>query len=191
MRTRTLVAAALVVYCAGTGLAAQFPGMPGMPKRHLIRFGFGGGMSVPTRNAGDALNTGVNGQAYLLIDTGVLPPLRFNLGYQRFKFSDLVPGTSDDHSNILSGVGGFSMNLIRFGPVRTYITAGVGAFNISASSGGSSTTKFGLDGGAGFAIKLGRLEGFVEGRVQNVYTDQGFINEKNIQSIPVTFGLLF
>jgi hypothetical protein len=31
----------------------------------------------------------------------------------------------------------------------------------------------------------------VEGRVQNVYTDAGFISEKNIQSVPVTFGLLF
>jgi hypothetical protein len=192
---RNAFAAALVVAIAGHGVAAaaaaQFPGMPGMPKRHLVRFGFGGGMSVPTRNAGDALNTGVNGQAYLLIDTGVLPPLRFNLGYQRFKFSDALAGPTAEHSNILSGVGGFSMNLIRLGPVRTYITAGLGAFNISASGGGSSSTKFGIDGGAGLAIKLGRLEGFVEGRVQNVYTDTGFINEKNIQSIPVTFGILF
>jgi hypothetical protein len=166
--------------------------MSGMPKRHLIRVGFGGGLSVPTSNAKEALKSGVNGQGYLLLDTGVLPPLRFNIGYQRFSLKDALTGGADEHSSILSGVAGLSINLLSLGPVRTYVTAGLGAFNISQSTAGStSTTKFGVDAGAGLALKFGRLEGFIEGRVQNVYTDAGFINQKNIQSIPVTFGLLF
>lgn len=184
--------AVIAALLAGAGVAAaQMPGM-GMPARRLIRVGFGGGMSVPTQNAGDALKNGVNGQAYLLIDTGVLPPLRFNLGYQRFNFNDVLAGGGNETSSILSGVGGFSMNLITLGPVRTYVTAGLGAFNISqTSAGGASTTKFGVDAGGGLSLRLGRLEAFVEGRVQNVYTDAGFINGKNIQSVPVTFGILF
>lgn len=187
-----VVLAALAAHAAGAGTAsAQMPGM-NMPHRRLIRFGFGGGMSVPTRNAADALKTGVNGQAYVLFDTGVLPPIRINLGYQRFTMQDVLGGgSSGETSSIFSGVGGFSMNLLTLGPMRTYITAGLGAFNIQQSGGGAATTKFGVDGGGGLSLRLGRLEAFVEGRVQNVYTDAGFINEKNIQSIPVTFGILF
>lgn len=187
-----LIVAAITAVLAGAGVAtAQMPGM-GMPARRLIRVGFGGGMSVPTKNAAEALRTGVNGQAYLLIDTGLLPPLRFNLGYQRFSFDDALAGGEDEVSSILSGVGGFSMNLVSLGPMRTYITAGLGAFNVSqTSAGGASTTKFGVDAGGGLSLRLGRLEAFVEGRVQNVYTDAGFINGKNIQSVPVTFGILF
>lgn len=189
---RKLIVAVFAAFVAGAGVAtAQLPGM-GMPARRLIRVGFGGGMSVPTQNAGDALKTGVNGQAYLLIDTGVLPPLRFNLGIQRFSFDDALAGGGDEVSSILSGVGGFSMNLFTLGPVRPYITAGLGAFSISqTSAGGASATKFGVDAGGGLSLRLGRLEAFVEGRVQNVYTDTGFISGKNIQSVPVTFGILF
>ncbi len=60
--------------------------MPGMPERHLVRIGFGGGVSVPTSNAADALKNGVNGQAFLLLDPGIGFPFRFNLGYQKFDF---------------------------------------------------------------------------------------------------------
>ena len=88
--------------------------------------------------------------------------------------------------------------MIPFGPIRPYVTAGLGAFRISDDLQNASSTapptsaiKFGIDGGAGVRIKFGRLEAFVEGKVQNVYTDQGAINTKTITSIPVTFGVLF
>ena len=76
-------------------------------------------------------------------------------------------------------------------------TAGVGAFNVHQEITGGpteiseSSTKFGIDGGGGLALKLGRLEAFIEGRVQNVYTEQGMIDSKTIRAIPVTFGILF
>jgi hypothetical protein len=43
----------------------------------------------------------------------------------------------------------------------------------------------------GLAIKIMRLEMFVEGRVQNVYTERGMIDTRSIQTIPVTFGIIF
>jgi len=105
-------------------------------------------------------------------------------------------------SDILSGVGGLTMPLFGIGPIHPYVTAGVGAFNVkdsfdataTAGPGATASTsklRFGVDGGAGLTLKLGRLEAFAEGRVQNVYTDQGAINPKNIQSIPLTFGIIF
>jgi hypothetical protein len=171
--------------------------MPGMPERHLIRIGFGGGVSVPTSDAADALKSGINGQAYLLIDPGLGFPIRLNLGYQKFDLKDALLGGATGESRILSGVGGINMNLFSLGPIRPYLTAGVGAFNVHQEITGGpgeiseSTTKFGIDGGGGIALKLGRLEAFIEGRIQNVYTEQGVIDSKTIRSIPVTFGILF
>ncbi len=104
---------------------------------------------------------------------------------------------SSGESEIFGGTGGFSVDLIR-GPVRPYITAGVGAFNVKqtaiqggASAGNFSSTKFGIDGGAGLAFQIGRIDAFVEARLQNVYTEEGVIDQRSIQSIPVTFGIVF
>jgi hypothetical protein len=50
---------------------------------------------------------------------------------------------------------------------------------------------FGVDGGAGLAISIGRVSVFTEGRVQNIYTnDTGVIKRKSITQVPVTFGIL-
>lgn len=210
------LAAALSALSAlsATPAAAQSARMPTAgPERHLVRVGFGGGMSVPTRRAANALKQGINGQGYLLISPGMLPPIRLNVGYQKFDYKRTLlgaalPGTipttpggtpteiSGD-TQILSGVAGLSVNLFRIGPIRPYLTAGLGAFNIrDAIDTGSGTTstselRYGVDGGGGIAIKLGRLEAFIEGRVQNVYTERGVIDTKTIQSVPVTFGILF
>lgn len=178
--------------------AAQMPGSA--PEHHLLRVGLAGGASVPTSHAADALKTGVNGEGFLLVDLGLgLPALRFNVGYQRFDYKDaLLNGASTGQSSTLSGVGGLTLPLFAVGPLRPYLTAGVGAFDLKDSfSGASGTTPstsaihFGVDGGGGLSLKLGRLEAFVEGRVQNVYTDKGAIDAKSIQSIPVSFGILF
>ncbi len=183
--------------------AAALIAMSGIASRqaaaqeHLIRIGFGGGVSVPTSHAADALKSGVNGQGYLLINIGI--PLRFNLGYQKFDYKEaLLAGSgTTGTSQMLSGMGGLSINLISLGPLTPYITASVGAFNLKDefTEGGTTTstskTNFGVDGGAGIRLKLGRIEAFAEGRVQNVYTDKGAIDTKSITMIPVTFGILF
>lgn len=203
MRTQIAgVIAAICIVSVATRADAQFG--TAQSEHHLIRIGFGGGASVPTSNAGDVFKTGVNGQGYLLIDPGLgFPAIRLNLGYTRFNFKDAVLGGSNTtgQTDILSGVGGLTLPLFSLGPIRPYVTAGVGAFNVKdsfegAALGGSATgsqskLRFGIDGGAGLSLKLGRIEAFAEGRVQNVYTDQGAINPKNIQSIPVTFGIMF
>ena len=190
--TFTAVASALLISCLSAPLEAQVPGS------RLVRLGFGGGVSVPTSDAESALENGINGQAYVLVDTGILPPLRFNLGYQKFDWKEAVLGSATDgQTSILSGVGGLSINLLSLGPLRPYVTAGLGAFHVSeeleggTAPGEESSMRFGIDGGAGLALQLGRLEGFIEGRVQNVYTEAGVIDAKSIKSIPVTFGLLF
>jgi hypothetical protein len=189
----------LALLSVATPASSQMGGMGGMPERHTLRIGFGGGVSVPTSHAADAFRTGINGQAYVLFDPGLGFPLRFNLGYQKYDLKEIALNaiTGDGSSRILSGVAGLEVNLFRAGPVRPYITAGLGAFSVrdQFSFAGETTeatnTRFGIDGGGGIALKLGRLEAFIEGRVQNVYTDEGVIDSKSIRAIPVTFGILF
>ena len=41
-------------------------------------------------------------------------------------------------------------------------------------------------------MKLGPISGFVEARLQNVYTkEKGLVDTKSIRSIPVSFGVVF
>jgi len=202
--------------CALAGAAsAQMPQTPApqpQSHEHAIRIGLGGGMSVPVSHAGDELKTGVHGQGFLLMNLGrllhlgALPTVRLNFGYQQFNYKDEFTGAQSGssaalqnaESKILSGVAGFQINLLH-GPVRPYLLAGLGAYRIqnSVDSTGTSTdastssTKFGVDGGAGLAFTLGRIDAYVEGKVQNVYSDQGLIDTKSIRVIPVSFGIVF
>jgi hypothetical protein len=179
--------------------------------RRRLALGFGGGEVIPTGNAKETVKRSPQGALYALVNLGVLPELRFNFGYQRFNFKQQVlsslgvPTAVDAHNNVLAGTVGLRINLLHT-PVRPYLTAGLGAFDIktvidtsrtgSTSSTGSRTNstgvKFGIDGGAGISADIGRVETFIEGRVQNVYTDQGFITgAKQISAVPVSIGVLF
>ena len=172
-------------------------------EQHMVRVGFGGGVTVPVSDARDAFKDGVNGTGFVLVHLGELPALRFAFTYDRFNLkasgTSLAGAGQEDagHSSILGGTVGLKLHLLP-GPVRPFVMAGLGAFNVqqlvNAANGSTTTsdTNFGIDGGAGVEIKIGRLSAFAEGRVQNVYTkNSGLINKSSIQSVPVSFGLMF
>jgi hypothetical protein len=188
---RRLFVACATVLCASTGFAQQ-----PLANNYILSLGVGGGATIPTGNGGTSVKTGINGQAYALVQLPGFLALRFNFGYQKFDYNlnsalGAAPGTRE----ILSGVGGLQINLLH-GPIRPYLTAGVGAFDLRAPTDSSAATtaskiNFGIDAGAGLALALGRVSAFVEGRVQNVYTKNGgFIKSaRQINVVPVTFGL--
>ncbi len=202
--TRRLVLAGLVATLAAAPAHAQGFGA-GYDEMRMVQFGIGGGAIVPRTDARfqDVL-TGATGQAFMLIRIAPgLPAIRLGADFSRMKFGEptrTVAGTlSGSTRSQLGGIASLKFDLLR-GPVRPYLLGGVGAFsirdavNVSGSSVDStlSTTQIGLDGGGGISFKLGRLRGFVESRIQNVYTkDGGVINTKSIQAFPITFGLIF
>lgn len=170
-------------------------------EQHMIQIGFGGGVTVPVSDARDAFKDGVNGIGFVQVHLPSLPALRFALTYDRFDLkSGFVPppnGEDAGHSSILGGTAGIKLHLLP-GPIKPFVEAGLGAFNVQEVSNlatGSTTTSdtnFGVDGGAGVEIKIGRISAFAEGRVQNVYTkNSGLINKSSIQSVPVSFGVMF
>lgn len=167
----------------------------GIAKR-LVTVGVGGGMSVPVSNAGDAFNNGFNVQGFARLNVPKLPVMpRFDLNFSRLAFDEAqvgVPGTQQ----ILSGLANLQLSVLPLGPVRPYVVAGLGAYNLKTETDGDtptseSKTHFGINGGAGVALHLGMVNGFVEGRVDNVYTESGAIDTNQIQFVPVTFGLTF
>lgn len=188
---RRLLIACATVLCASTGIAQQ-----PLANNYILSLGVGGGATIPTGNGGSSVKTGINGQAYALVQLPGFLALRFNFGYQKFDYNlNNTLGTTPGTREILSGVGGLQINLLH-GPVRPYLTAGVGAFDLKGPTDSLATTtmskiNFGIDAGAGLAVVVGRVSAFAEGRVQNVYTkDGGFIKSaKQINVVPVTFGL--
>lgn len=191
---RLALSALLLTTVPPTVASAQF---------YHVTLGVGGGLTIPTGNSTTPIQTGFNGQAYVLVRLlPFLPVLRFNLGYSHYSFKDALDsavgaGYSGKSRQVLSGLGELSIPLFKVGPVRPYIMAGLGAFDVrtnadSATIGKSQTSfNFGIDGGGGLSVALGRVSAFAEGRVQNVYTKSGgFIKSaKQIQAVPVSFGL--
>jgi len=190
---RTVCAVAVLVALVSTPLAAS--AQLGLAQR-FVTVGVGGGMSVPVNDAGNAFNNGFHMQGFARLNTPSLPVMpRFDLNFSKFDLNDAqlaVPGTSQ----ILAGLANLQMTVLPLGPIRPYIIAGVGAYNVKTKTEGVSPTsvsqtEFGINGGAGVAFHLGKLNGFVEGRVDNVFTEKGAIDQQDIQVVPVTFGLTF
>jgi hypothetical protein len=94
---------------------------------------------------------------------------------------------------VFAGVANVQVPLMK-GPIQPYVLVGVGAYSLSTDvDGGSSTSKtqFGVNGGVGATVKVRTLSIYAEGRLDNLFTSNGPVNTKNIQLIPVTFGIMY
>ncbi|MEO5989285.1 MAG: hypothetical protein ABIU54_11825 [Candidatus Eisenbacteria bacterium] len=171
------------------------------PSTHIISVGLGGGVSVPVSDAKDALKNGFIGHGFARLNLRLLPIApRIDFTFSKFDLASakLSNPNATGTGTLLAGMANVQLVLIPRGPVRPYIVAGVGAYNFkteiegdpSASTQGD--TQIGLNGGGGVLFKLGSLiSAFVEGRVENVYSKQGFVSADQIQVVPVTFGIVF
>src|SRR5262245_37786407 len=136
---------------------------------HFVTLGVGGGMSVPVSDAGDAFKNGFNVQGIARLNVPKLPVMpRFDLNFSRFNLDNAqvgVPGTSQ----ILAGLANLQLSVLPLGPVRPYVIAGLGAYNLKTETQGITPTSvtgthFGINGGAGGALHFGMINGYVRGR---------------------------
>jgi opacity protein-like surface antigen len=180
---------------------AQMGGGADMGSNRIASFGIGGGVSVPVSDAGDAFKTGFNGQGFARFNLHQLPiQPRVDFTFSKFDLKDVklqTPGASGT-GQIFAGIANVQFNFMHSGAVRPYIVAGLGAYNSKTDiSGvpnvsGSSSTDFGINAGGGFVFKLGSaVSGYAEGRIDNVYSNGGFVSSDQVKVIPVTFGLVF
>ena len=171
-----------------------------LSNNRLVSFGLGGGVTVPVSDAKDAFDNGFNGQGFVRLNLRFLPiSPRLDFTFSKFDLDDAKVGTTGT-GQMLAGLANLQMYLIHGGPIRPYIVAGVGAYNVKTETDASgavaaqeiSDTKFGVNGGAGLVIKLGSLLSlYAEGRVDNVFTEKGAITADQIQVVPVSVGLVY
>ena len=181
--------------------SAQFVGESHTRPR-MFHIGIGGGVSVPTSDAKDFLKNGWNGQAWASFTPPIFPiTLRAAFDLQRNEFKTELPGPgiptfgSDASSQVMAGLANVRIDLMH-GAFVPYITAGLGGYSVktdpdSAGVESTSQTHFGINGGAGLALQIKQLTFYVEGRVDNVYTDKGVIDTKTINLVPVTVGIAY
>ena len=163
-----------------------------------IRFGIGGGISVPTSDYKEVVDQGYNAQAFLLVRPPGFPlSFRVTGTYNRFDAKpEVTSGFEDGYSQVAGALANATLH-IPLGPVSPYIIAGLGALNfknvVNTTSGevDASKTEFAINGGAGLAFRVFGADAFVEGRLTNVYTDEGLIDASSITYVPVTFGIIF
>jgi opacity protein-like surface antigen len=187
-----------VLGLALTGSAVQAMSMDEMGSNRIVSIGIGGGVSVPLSDAKDAFKTGFNGQGFVRFNLRMLPiQPRLDFTFSRFNLDDAKLGGTTGTGQIFAGLANLQMFLIHSGPLRPYIVAGVGAYNLKTTednvpNGEVSDTRFGVNGGAGLVLRFGSLfSAYAEGRVDNVFTDKGLIQADQVQVVPVTLGVVF
>jgi len=155
-----------------------------------LRYGFNGGLLLPTGNykSGDKLGWvgGVGATYWLPGNFGV----RGELSYSQTSHDSAATGFGG-HTKMIGGMASavYALNPAS-APARIILSAGLGFYNVKIDANGvsaPSSTKVGFGGGAAVAFKLGtgstRL--VVASRYQTVSTSP------SLNFIPITVGLSF
>ena len=161
-------------------------------------FSLGGGIGIPSGDFDDVAKLGWHG----LVGVSFVPTnwpvgIQIDGQYHQFKLDEDVVGAGSLKDRLIFGTADIvykfkSSETTRF---RPYLIGGGGVYNLKttgSSDVGSiidtegSTTKFGINAGAGFDFKAGSAGLFLEGRFHNVFTEGS-----DLQFIPITIGVRF
>ena len=146
-----------------------------------IRFGVGGGLTMPIGTYGDVDKAGWHALGVLQFPIGQAPI--------HGRVDAMYGQTSHDvgsGSTTLTGATGDILYHIgdRAASVRPYILGGIGFYNVDA--GGASESKFAFGAGGGILFSIGTMHAFLEGRYMSVQASGSSLN-----FLPITLGLLF
>jgi len=192
MRSRAFSSLLLLCFLPAAAIASPLPVKP-------FQIGFGGGASIPVSDAKDAFKKGWHGSGIVRLNLPMMPfGLQGNFSYNHFSLDQQKVGFSGSE-RVLSGIADARFSLPIPGPIKPYLLAGVGTYNIKADPdpagvASKSTTKFGINGGGGVNIDVPGLpvHAFLEGKIENIYTDQGVsgaMTDFKTRIVPVTFGI--
>ena len=203
MRRVLVIGCALLLGGAASSARAQLSTTGnGAPSPRWISFGIGGGVSVPVSDVKSALDNGFAGQGFIRFGPPGTPfAARLDFTFQSFDLKSVKTSSSASTttqggtSQVFGGLAQMQFDLMH-GPIRPYLLAGIGAYNVNVnpddpSIASTSDTRFGINGGAGLAMQVSVIRLYIEGRVDNVYTQEGLIDANSIKTIPVTFGIAY
>lgn len=103
-----------------------------------------------------------------------------------------APEVADGQVTSLSGTGNLVFHAPDLGVVRPYLIGGAGVYRVTSdivqepnsSYPGRGITKFGLNGGGGVELSLGRLRAFAEARYHRVLSEGG-----RVEYVPIVAGI--
>jgi hypothetical protein len=145
-----------------------------------IRFGVGGGLTLPIGDYADFDKAGWH----------VLGLIQFPISQSPIhaRFDAMYGQTSHDVGSGNTTLTGATGDLLyhlgnRASTVRPYVLGGLGFYN--ADFGGASESKFAFGVGGGILFSIGTMHAFLEGRYMSVQTSP------SLNFLPVTLGLMF
>lgn len=147
-----------------------------------IRFGVGGGITLPTGDYGTVDKAGWHVMGLIQLPISQSPiHLRFDAMYGSTSHkSGFGPGSTKltgATADLLYHLGESRAS------VRPYVLGGLGIFDVSD---GSSQSKFAFGLGGGILFGVGTMHAFLEGRYISVQT-----SGSSLTFIPVSVGLMF
>ena len=177
-RAATVLAATLL---SASALAAQ------------VKFSVAAGATAPIGDAADGLEMGYNASVGLTFKPPVAPVgLRVEGMYNQLSGK----GTPAVGSRIMALIvnGTFSGAALP----AVYLIGGLGMYNASATDWPTAlgpepdaVNKLGINVGAGFNFPLPSLSPFAEVRLHHIMAKDDDTGAKNIQLVPITFGIRF
>jgi hypothetical protein len=170
------------------GLAALTLTLLGAPalRAQGAEFSLGGGVGVPLGSFDDVVKIGWQGTAAVSFVPRSLP-VGIQVDGSFSQFGDESP--LDIKSQLIYGTVNAVYKFVtaESSKLRPYLVGGGGVYN-SKSTGSDalrgSTTKFGINAGAGVDFKAGSAGLFVEGRFHDV-----FVAGPNLKFIPINLGI--
>jgi hypothetical protein len=156
-------------------------------------FSLGGGIANPLGTFNDATKLGWMGLAAVsFVPTGSPVGIQIDGQYHQYPFDG-----GGGHERFLIGTGNlvYKIKTSEESQFRPYLIAGGGVYNFKGTGSNTvsgnftttgSTTKFGVNAGAGFDFKAGSAGLFLEGRFHDVFT-----SGKDFTFIPITLGIRF
>ena len=174
-RTLGVIAGLTLAAAAAAPAAAQ-----GAADARPVRFGVQGGISLPTGDDNEGVNTGFTVGGLLDFQPAALPfGIRVNADYHRFGIEDV-----DNKLSVLAVTGNAKYDFTTASGISPYVIGGVGMYRSSISDCDEceSDTEFGFNFGGGLNFNLGTLDTFAEVRY-NLVDGSGIV--------PVVFGIRF
>jgi opacity protein-like surface antigen len=172
------------------GLAALTLSMLGAPalRAQGAEFSIGGGVGVPLGNFDDVVKIGWQGTAAVSFVPRNLP-VGIQVDGTFSQFGDESP--LDIKSQLIYGTVNAVYRFVtsESSRLRPYLIGGGGVYNSKSTGGdalGGSTTKFGINAGAGVDFKAGSAGVFLESRFHDV-----FFAGPNVQFLPINLGVRF
>jgi opacity protein-like surface antigen len=156
-----------------------------------IRFGIGGGLSMPSDDLGDFFENGFHGQFMLGFGMMALPvKLRADVTYHSMGLEGEggIGFDDDDNLRVISGALNAIVGMGGIG-VKPYLTGGLGFYNQKIGD-FDAENDFGLNGGVGLEFGLTGMSSFLEVRYVKIFVGDDDGEDLGSAIIPITFGIL-